>query len=389
MGLAYALASIGYFMLLELVWQVGHDAKPFVALVGLTGLPIVLDVLAFESALLLELTYEPLGVAAFAVGVLSVYLDDFQAIQLAGESDDPIIVLDDANRVRDYNTEARELFPSLTIGREIEGVVPEIAEYLDDDEAVVQIDRPSGMQYFQISTHPFTTGETRLGQAITLTDVTEREQYRTDLERQNERLNQFASVVSHDLRNPLNIARGRVELALETGDTDQLESARTALERMESLIEDMLTLARQGQQIADTEMVELSSVIQQAREVVDTAGATLTVESDLRFRADGDRLQQLLENLFRNAIEHGREDSNIRVGALEESSGFYVADDGPGIPEDEREIVFESAYSTTETGTGFGLSIVMEVVEAHGWTVLITDSWAGGARFEIEGVERE
>lgn len=157
MGLAYALASVGYFMLFELFWQVGHDAKPFVVLVGLTGLPVVLGIAGTASPLLLDITYEPLGVAAFAVGVLHVYLDDFRAIQLAGEHDEPIIVLDDADRVRDYNTEARELFPGLDVGELIDAVTPEIVEHLDADEAIVRIDRAGGMRYLQVSTHPFTT----------------------------------------------------------------------------------------------------------------------------------------------------------------------------------------------------------------------------------------
>lgn len=100
--------------------------------------------------------------------------------------------------------------------------------------------------------------------------------------------------------------------------------------------------------------------------------------------ADSDRLQQLFENLFRNAIEHGSQDVAVYVGDLEDGSGIYIADDGPGIPENNREDVFESGYSTTETGTGFGLAIVKEIVEAHGWTISVTDNSSGGARFEIQ-----
>lgn len=67
--------------------------------------------------------------------------------------------------------------------------------------------------------------------------------------------------------------------------------------------------------------------------------------------------------------------------------GFYVEDDGPGIAEDEREQVFEAGYSSSHHGTGFGLSIVQEIVEAHDWDIRVTDSSDGGARFEITGVE--
>jgi signal transduction histidine kinase len=113
----------------------------------------------------------------------------------------------------------------------------------------------------------------------------------------------------------------------------------------------------------------------------------LTVESDIAFLADGERLQQLLENLFRNAIDHGGSDVTIRVGALDDASGFYISDNGTGIAEEKRGEVFESGYSTAQDGTGFGLAIVEEIADAHEWSVRVTESAEGGARFEIAGVE--
>jgi len=82
-------------------------------------------------------------------------------------------------------------------------------------------------------------------------------------------------------------------------------------------------------------------------------------------------------------VEH--DPLEITVGRLPD--GFYVADDGPGIPPDERDRVFEPGHSTSEDGTGYGLWIVEEIVTAHGWTVDATESATGGARFEITGVE--
>lgn len=75
----------------------------------------------------------------------------------------------------------------------------------------------------------------------------------------------------------------------------------------------------------------------------------------------------------------------ITIGDLD--TGFYIADNGPGIPEGERDRIFESGYSTLTKGTGFGLAIVQEIVAAHGWEISVTDSEDGGARFEIPGVE--
>ena len=104
----------------------------------------------------------------------------------------------------------------------------------------------------------------------------------------------------------------------------------------------------------------------------------------VELQADATRLRQLLENLFRNSVDHGGEDVTITVGTL--ADGFYVADDGPGIPEAERDQVFESGYSTNRDGTGFGLAIVEEIAAGHGWEITVTEGVEGGARFEVTGV---
>jgi PAS domain S-box-containing protein len=220
-----------------------------------------------------------------------------------------------------------------------------------------------------------------------------------DLRRQNERLEEFTSIVSHDLRSPLNVATGRLEIAREECNSPHLDGVAQAHERMETLIEDLLTLARHGEPIAGTATVDLGRLARECWQTVETAGAQLVVETDQVIQADEGRLRQLFENLFRNAIEHGSTgrstqsdrdedgsaDVTITVGPLED--GFYVEDDGLGIPESERERVFESGYSSADEGTGFGLSIVEQIVHAHDWDVRVTESDAGGARFEVTGVD--
>jgi signal transduction histidine kinase len=395
MGLAYALATVGIFMLLEQFTQVGADTRPLAVLVGFTALPLVLDVLGYVLPFVVDMTYEPLGVAVFAVGVTSIFFDRFQATRIATESDDPVIVLDDDDRITDYNVSARRLFPALSdstaIGREVSEVLATIGDAIDADENVRPVEVDGERRYYHVSVGPFTAGSKHLGRLVTVTDVTDRERYRMELERQNERLDRFASVVSHDLRNPLNVAQGRIDLALEVGPDDaeafeHLEAADRALDRMEELIADVLTLARQGQPIDETEPVRLSDVCEAAWEVIDAGDSTLSIESDVAFTADPERLRQLLENLFRNSVEHGGEDVSVTVGDLDDGEGFYVADDGPGIPEEDREDVFEYGHTTITDGTGFGLAIVSEIAEAHDWEVSVTDAAGGGARFEVKGV---
>ncbi|WP_458187442.1 sensor histidine kinase [Haladaptatus sp. NG-WS-4] len=159
---------------------------------------------------------------------------------------------------------------------------------------------------------------------------------------------------------------------------------RQALDRMVSLIEDVLTLAQQGKVVSETGPISLAQAVWSAWSMVSTETATLHVDDSLAVvDADRGRLCELLENLFRNAIEHAGEDVTVVVGPLEDGDGFFVADDGPGISPDEHEDVFEHGYSTSEGGTGFGLAIVRSITEAHGWEIRATESKDGGARFEI------
>jgi len=234
-------------------------------------------------------------------------------------------------------------------------------------------------------------------------DITGFKEREAALERQNERLDSFAGIVSHDLRNPLNVAQGRVDLAqMTTDDADEhLDAAAAALDRIESIVEHTLTLAREGDTVGDPESVALAEIAADSWETVDTGAAELAVETDREALADPDRLRNLFENLIRNSVEHGStssraepgdaaehggSDVTVRVGDLDD--GFYVADDGPGIPEGVADDLFEPGQSGVEGNTGFGLAIVQEIATAHGWTVSATESAEGGARFEIRGIER-
>lgn len=208
-----------------------------------------------------------------------------------------------------------------------------------------------------------------------------------ELEQKNERLDEFVTVISHDLQSPLNVARLELELAAEECDTDHLDGVERAHERMDSLITDLLTLAREGEPIGTVESVDLDSVVGGCWATVETSQATLVTDLEGEIQADRSRLRQLVENLVGNAIEHGGEDVTVTVGEFD--GGFYVADDGPGIAESERSDVFDAGYSSSEDGTGFGLSIVKRIAEAHGWDIAVTDSETGGARFEITGVRSD
>lgn len=227
-------------------------------------------------------------------------------------------------------------------------------------------------------------------------DVTERKQLAAELRAQNERLETFASVLSHDLRNPLAIAQGHLEEIDVPSSTDaaavdddlgpELEAIDEALNRMDVLITDVLALARDGQTVDATRPVSLADVAQYAWSMVDTDAMTLEVDdADAVVSADRDRLVSVFENLYRNAVEHAIGASTVRVAATAE--GFTVEDDGPGVPAAKRDAIFERGVSGSEDGTGFGLAIVEAIAGAHGWTVEVTESDDGGAAFVFSAVD--
>ena len=211
-----------------------------------------------------------------------------------------------------------------------------------------------------------------------------REKFTNELKEKNQRLESFVSIVSHDLRNPINVASGRLDLYKETGEEENLQVVEQSLDRMERMITDLLWLSREGKQIGKTSEVSLQNVVDESWKYVSTKQAKMRFTNNVLLSADSDRLTQLLENLFRNSIEHGGKDVTIEIGGLDGDSGFYVEDDGPGIPDHIKSDVFESGVTTTDNGTGYGLAIVQQISEAHGWKVSVCDAENRGARFEFQ-----
>lgn len=205
------------------------------------------------------------------------------------------------------------------------------------------------------------------------------------LQQQNAQLDRFASVISHDLRNPLGIAETYLDFARESGEDDDFETVADAHDRMDAMIDDLLTMARAGTTVEDTEPVELSELIEEAWKTTKTEGASLDADIADGRTIDADRslLQSVFENLFRNAVDHNEPPITVRVGI--DRDIIYVEDTGSGIPEDDREQVFDHGYTTGDDTTGLGLSIVRDIIAAHGWEVRVTNGLDGGARFGIIG----
>ncbi|WP_254764387.1 histidine kinase N-terminal 7TM domain-containing protein [Natrinema marinum] len=367
----------------------------------------------------------------FTVAIFRYQLVDIVPIardRILDNVSDGVFVIDREDRIIDTNPAGRAMLADIegsAIGLDIDSIfvdLPDLRDlYHDLTTQPTETEREVALMggCFHVRVTPIDDGrDTHVGWLFIVRDITDRKRHETQLERQNKRLERFADVVSHDLRNPLSVADGYVDLALETGDVSHLEKVQRSHDRMDAIIDDVLALAREGESVRKTEPVELGAVAREAWENVATGDDVLSIDGSAVVLADRARLLRLLENLFRNAVEHGstsppshaREDSiehgrptnhtgsteetteanpqlTVSVGVLGGNSvyGFYVADDGRGLPDDEK--IFEQGYTTNEDGTGFGLSIVEQIATAHNWTIDATESEDGGARFELAGVE--
>lgn len=211
----------------------------------------------------------------------------------------------------------------------------------------------------------------------------------------DERIEEVASVVSHDLQNPLTIARGYLERARRDGDEEYFEHVDEALAEIGEIGDGVVTMARMGKRIDRFEPIDVDSLVRSCWGELEPSDATLVVEDLPRIAGQYNHVFELFERLFENAVEYGSTgdaadgSSNdpavtITVGATE--SGLFVADDGPGIPEDGREQALEAGYSTEQARPGLGLSIARAIAEAHGWRLSLGESGDGGLRVDLDGV---
>jgi len=400
-----AIGMLGYRFLAR---REGRSMQTLVLLVGFAP-PFVVSSLWFTGLLVGPINGSFVvgssWTAAFAGWAVFRY-QLFDVEPLAREAvfevlDERVIVVDDDLRLLDYNEDATETFPELVgnRGQPVGSLLPALLddrERVDDgtptdaesdtgtDDAtpfVSEFTRSdgSGPREYTVTVTRLDANGRHQGYAVVVRDITAKQRRIRDLEQQKAQLERFASTLSHDIRNPLNVARGRAELALEHDEEEHLVEVTGALDRIDRIIDDLLTLSREGRAIDDRQRVSLADVAEGAWRTTETGSATLDVELDdcVSVYADRTRLLNVFENLFRNCVEHGGSSVTVTLGRHDD--GFYVADDGPGIPPEHRDSVFEYEFTTAD-GTGLGLAIVEAIANAHGWTVEARASDAGGAR---------
>ncbi|MUW15119.1 PAS domain-containing sensor histidine kinase [Halorubrum sp. CBA1125] len=397
---AYGLCVAGVLVVVDLYRRTGnrYRLQTLVLLLGtlfpfLAGIATVVDFGSYAN-----LEWYPPAIVLHGVSLYGAvfWLGTLDAAVAARDTavevmQDPVIVTGSDGEIRDLNPAAEAILPADGVGTALSETFPELVR---GSERPLTVD---GRQY-DVQEDPITDARGReRGRVFLLRDVTARERRQSELkrreaelERQNDRLEDFAGVVSHDLRNPLAAATAAVELARHgDGGDEALDRAAAAHDRMDDLIEGLLSLATAGKSVDALDRVSLEGTARRVWSQLETADATLTVDGpNETVLADGDRLDQLVTNLFRNAIEHAGEDVAVAVD-IERRDGevtFAVADDGPGVPPNKRSQVTERGVSLGG-GTGLGLAIVADIADAHGWRLSVEESRSGGARFVIEGIE--
>jgi PAS domain S-box-containing protein len=255
----------------------------------------------------------------------------------------------------------------------------------------------------RVAVDPVPQGGPSLAAVVTVTDLTEAREGEEALRRALAARDQVLAVVSHDLRNPVAAAKGAAELLLEFDLSParrkaQLETIDRAAARMDRLISDLLDVAavEAGGLSIRPGSVDPRELLESVRRTFEPraleAGLSLVMEPtgvDVGLLgADPDRLLQALENLVANAIKFSPRGSEIRLAGRREGGTYVleVLDQGPGIPEEDRERLFE-AFSQLEggdpRGAGLGLAIVKGVAEAHGGRVEIVSAPGEGSVFRV------
>jgi signal transduction histidine kinase len=391
-GLSYALVAVGFFMLYELFLEADYDTRPLGAVVATTGLPVALDIVGFASTLLVDINYEPLGVAVFAVASLYVFEDRFLAVQLTDGVDAAVVYLGDDGRVREFNGRAEALFPALAdaTGEPLAAALPDLAARVEATESVFERRREGETEYYFVSDTAFTLGQADIGRMVIVSDVTEAERRRRELERQNDQLDGFAAAIRHELLNTLQIVSGQVVLAGRALDDGDVQSAQESLrmtseaaDRMTTIVGDLSDLARHGQTLEKTTRLDFRSAVQSGWAAAATEGVTLDVEGEGTIRADEARLEDLFENAFWFAAHNGASTVTVRL----RDDGFAVEEDGdPPSNDDDAESFFEYGVSAPDPEAGMALPNVRTLARVHGWQTDIDAAYRDGVRLVVSGV---
>lgn len=389
-GLAYTLSAVGFYMLFEQFRTSTYITTRLTLLLGFAAFPAIMTIATYLYPSATTLSYEPVGVALFALGVLYVADGTFVAVhrfgreQLIDELDEAILILDDEGTIKDMNTAAQQLFPTLSTGLSTAAAttIPEISEYVsNDDPCVVTADKNNTKKYYLLSTQSLEVGQTTIGTALVLSDVTRLEQQRQKIESHRAQRDEFAEAISHELRNAVNITQGHLELIREQLDPEtdigaikNLSTATSIINRVEHIVDNLAMVARYGHPVEESTTIEVAPAVREAWEMTVTEDQVLHVTADGTIDVDPTRFKHLLESLFEFLIKNGATEIEVTFADGE----IVVTDDGKVIPETEVERAFAYGDAVPDAESGMLLPIVRTLADAHEWNVTIDTTYRDG-----------
>ncbi|WP_136591674.1 sensor histidine kinase [Salinigranum halophilum] len=399
-GLAYILSAIGFYMLYSTLHTSRYETASLGIVVSLAPLPVVLTIASYVwPDILLKLNYEPLGVAAFAAGVVYFVDEKFVAVptfgrqQLIDNLNDPVILLNRDGIIQYYNTAATQTFSRLD-GAQGQPVENSASELLADSDkrGIIKLPRDGSDQYYLRDENEITVGSTTLGRALIYTDVTKVERQRRELTRQNEQLDDFAKAINHELRNTLAIIQGHIELAAaalpKNADSTAGEALATAdktADRMTEVIGNLSLLAQYGQSITHLSDCRFPETVNRAWVNTAVGELALTTNGDGVIKADPNRLIELLSAVFKFAAMTNAKTVTVRLS----SGQLVIITDGEPIPADRTSDALKYGVAVPSAESGMVLPNVLTLARVHGWNVTVDDTFTGGVRLVIKRLTTE
>jgi len=413
-GLAYTLSAIGIFVLFELFAGIASSTRPLVVLVGLTSLPALLNAAGHASPTFLDIGHEPLGVAAFAVGVLFIYGDEFRDVRLTGTREAPALVLGGHERIRTYNEEAAALFPALNTaagtGQRLDSVLPDLARVRREPPSLLTLETNGTTRYFSVCESRLGRVWARPGRLLLLDEVTEQKEREQTLRTAKEKAEEASRLKSailanmkHEVRTPLTSLLSFAGILKKQASGQNERYADLVLkggERLQDTLDSVLRLSELETGTPDVrrERVNLGVVADTTVELLrpqaeddDIMLVTDLPDTPVVGMWDEDALFRITENLLENALkftpEGGRVD--VRVRETEHDVVLELEDTGIGIRDEDLDSIFEAFRQVDQgpkredEGSGLGLSIVKKLIDALDGSIDVQSAPNQGSCFTV------
>lgn len=331
-------------------------------------------------------TFGVVGVVALCSWLVGYRIGHKDPHSLVHAIGDGVVRLNSKGRVVAINESAEQIFNTESplarsiSANEIFGEFPALKDAVESQSSEgksLQITSEIDGQTCHIDVRIFTEPDGRV--VLVCRDITEQSRSQQAVDQQNEELLEYTRNVAHDLKAPLNLAKGYLDGARK-GDPEAVDRVENAIDRMDQMIDDLHCLSRQDN--PQLEPVRLERVAQEAWDTIETGECSLECDDDVRFLADRGKLLILFENAFKNAVQHGGD--TITVGGSVQQETFYIEDNGDGLPVDEPATLFTA--ESTDSIMGTGLTLIKNVATNHDWEIDAMDSNSGGARFSLHNL---